>query len=82
VFGNPMCTDGNGKVTALLVLDCKSFKRWYGNPWVLFMDCTYKTNCYNMPLLDIVGCNSMDSTFYIGFAFLGNEQEETSKTFI
>src|SRR6267143_4948718 len=39
------------------------------------MDCTYKTNHYKMPLLDILGCNAMNSTFYIGFAFVSDEQQ-------
>lgn len=70
-------TDDNNRVTALLALNRQCFNRWFKNPWVLFMDCTYKTNRYKMPLLDIVGCNAMNSTFYVGFAFLSNERQET-----
>jgi MULE transposase domain len=69
-------TDENNRVTALLALNRQCFKMWFRNPWVLFMDCTYKTNRYKMPLLDIVGCNAMNSTFYVGFAFVNNEQED------
>jgi len=69
-------TDENNRVTALLALNRKCFKKWFRNPWVLFMDSTYKTNRYKMPLLDIVGCNAMNSTFYVGFAFVSNEQQD------
>ena len=68
-------TDENNKVTALLALSRKCFRRWFRNPWVLFMDCTYKTNHYKMPLLDILGCDAMNSTFYIGFAFVSDERQ-------
>ena len=33
------------------------------NPYILIMDCTYKTNKYKMPLLDIVGIPATSATF-------------------
>ena len=45
------------------------------NSEVLVMDCTYKTNRFNMPLLDIVGHTAIGTTFYIGFAFVDREKE-------
>ena len=39
------------------------------------MDCTYKTNKYNMPLLDIVGVSCFNTSFYSGFVFLEKEDE-------
>ena len=47
------------------------------NPYVLFMDCTYKTNRYRMPLLDIVGSTACNGTFYVAFAFLSTEKQES-----
>lgn len=41
------------------------------------MDCTYKTNQYGLPLLDIVGFASIGSTFYLRFAFIRDEKEDT-----
>ena len=41
------------------------------------MDCTYKTNKYGMPLLDIVGVTSANSTFYAGFVFLRSERQDS-----
>ena len=40
------------------------------------MDCTYKTNRYRMPLLEIVGITSTDMTFSVCFAYLQAEREE------
>lgn len=39
-------------------------------------DATYKTNRFNMPLLNIVGCTSMKMTFQAGICFLWNEKEK------
>ena len=41
----------------------------------LIIDCTYKTNWYKLPLLDIVGQTNTNSTFYIGFGLLAAEDE-------
>jgi len=43
---------------------------------VLLMDCTYKTNCFHMPLLDILGCTGLNHTFFTAFVFLSGETEE------
>ena len=40
---------------------------------VLFIDCTYKTNCYQMPLCIISGVTGLNTSFYIGFVFLSSE---------
>jgi hypothetical protein len=40
------------------------------------MDCTYKTNRYDMPLLNIVGITATLSSFNAAFVFLSKECEE------
>lgn len=45
--------------------------------FVLIMDCTYKTNRYRMPLLQIIGCVPTGKNFAIGFAFLNGESKES-----
>jgi hypothetical protein len=62
---------------ALFYIHESSLKLLRDNPSILFMDCTYKINGYNMPLLDIVGVSPMNTTFYVGFGFLPNETQET-----
>jgi hypothetical protein len=39
------------------------------------MDATYKTNRFNMPLVDTVGIDSCNKTFFISFAFMSGESE-------
>ena len=41
----------------------------------LIIDCTYQTNRYRLPLLDIVGQTNTNSIFYIGFGLLAAEDE-------
>jgi histone-lysine N-methyltransferase SETD2 len=48
------------------------FKRF---PTTILLDCTYKTNTYNMPLLHIVGMNSCNWSFTVAFCFLSAEKE-------
>jgi hypothetical protein len=45
-------------------------------PDILILDCTYKTNKYKIPLLDIVGIDACQRSFCIAFAFLGGEEEK------
>jgi hypothetical protein len=45
-------------------------------PDILGMDCTYKTNRYNMPLLHFVGVTSIGRYFSAGFCFLSGEKED------
>ncbi|KAL3528953.1 hypothetical protein ACH5RR_008275 [Cinchona calisaya] len=46
----------------------------YSNVFV--MDCTYKTNRYKMPLLEIIGITSFNTSFNSCFAFLSKEGHE------
>ncbi|XP_028071173.1 uncharacterized protein LOC114273561 [Camellia sinensis] len=43
-------------------------------PKVLIMDCTYKTNRYRLPLLEIVRVTSTDMSFSVAFAYLQFER--------
>ena len=42
---------------------------------VLILDCTYKTNRFNMPLLEITGITSLGYNFWVAFCFLHSEKE-------
>ncbi|KAK9134227.1 hypothetical protein Syun_013557 [Stephania yunnanensis] len=45
-------------------------------PRVLFMDCSYKTNRYKYPVLQVVGVTSTDMTFSVAFGYMTDEKEE------
>ncbi len=40
---------------------------------VLILDATYKTNKYKLPLLIITGVTALNTSFYLGFAFMSSE---------
>ena len=40
------------------------------------MDCTYKTNRYKMPLLDIVGVTALNTSFHVGFCFVDADRSQ------
>ena len=65
-----------GKVTGLFFSHTDSQWLLRRNPEVLIMDCTYKTNRYNLPLFDIVGVDCEQRTFWGGFCFLKGERYE------
>jgi histone-lysine N-methyltransferase SETD2 len=44
---------------------------------VVLVDCTYKTNCYNLPLLQIVECTSTGKTFCITLELIHHERQES-----
>ena len=69
--------DDLNHVSALFCMHKSSVAMLQLNPWVISMDCTYKTNQYGLPLLDIVGFVSTGSTFHVGFAFMRDEKEDT-----
>ncbi|XP_038702568.1 uncharacterized protein LOC119999120 [Tripterygium wilfordii] len=45
-------------------------------PFVFMLDCTYKTNKYRLPLLQIVGVTSTNKTFSVAFCYMNVEKEE------
>lgn len=53
-----------------------SIKLLHAFPRILIMDCTYKTNRYRLPLLEIVGITSTNMTFSVAFAYLESERED------
>lgn len=67
----------DGRVTAVLFAyaDSLAYLRVY--PELLLLDCTYKTNKYGMPLLDMTGIAATQRSFCIAFAFLSSETEHS-----
>jgi hypothetical protein len=65
----------DGRVTAVFFAHPDSLAYLQAYPEVLLLDCTYKTNKYSMPLLDIIGVDASQRSFCIAFAFLSGETE-------
>ena len=66
----------DGRVTAVLFAHPDSLAYLQAYPELLLLDCTYKTNKYGMPLLDMIGVDAAQRSFCIAFAFLSGETEE------
>ncbi|KAJ5243941.1 hypothetical protein N7489_004037 [Penicillium chrysogenum] len=64
-------------VSGLFCMHKTSIAMLQMNPWVISIDCTYKTNRYGLPLLDIVGFAATGSTFHIGFCFMRDEKDDS-----
>ncbi|KAJ5082771.1 hypothetical protein N7532_011814 [Penicillium argentinense] len=69
--------DEENHVHVLFAIHYKSIEMLKRYPWVLSMDCTYKTNRYGMPLLDIVGFTCTGASVYLGWAFIADEKKDT-----
>nr|KAJ0202453.1 hypothetical protein LSAT_V11C600311600 [Lactuca sativa] len=66
-----------GHITHLFITHPLSIKLSKIFSTIFVMDCTYKTNKYHMPLLDIIGVSCFNTSFYSGFAFLEKEDEDS-----
>jgi len=74
-FFTSITLDDEGHITRLFFAHPKSIELLQTYSKVLLMDCTYKTNRFRMPLLNIVGMTATNSTFFGAFAFLQKETE-------
>ena len=75
-FWSRVRVDENQRVTAILFAHPDSLQYLQAYSDLLLLDCTYKTNKYQMPLLDMIGVDACQRSFCIAFAFLSGEQEE------
>jgi hypothetical protein len=75
-FWNRISLDETSRVTAVLFAHPQSLEILKSYPEVLILDCTYKTNKYNMPLLDIVEVDACQRSFCVACAFISGESEE------
>ncbi len=68
--------DSDRRVTHLFFAYRRSLRLYSLYPEVLLLDCTYKTNRYGLPLLNMVGMTGVKLSFLVGCAFLRSESEE------
>lgn len=69
-------TDEEGHVTYLFIAHPRSIELFREHYVILLLDCTYRTNCYKMPLLNIIGCTGMNTTIKLALVFLCSETED------
>jgi hypothetical protein len=63
----------------LFIVDARLVKYLNKHPDVLLLDCTYKTNKFDMPLLNILGIDHHGNFFTITLCFLDHEVIENYK---
>ncbi len=59
-------TDSTGHIKMLFVADVRSVEYLNKHPDILLLDCTYKTNKFDMPLLNCIGIDHHNNSFQIG----------------
>jgi hypothetical protein len=74
-FESKYFLDNSGHITLLFFAHPNSLSLLKQYPDILLMDCTYKTNRFHMPLLNIIGCTNLNRTFFIAFIFMSGETE-------
>jgi hypothetical protein len=75
-FWSRVQLDAANRLTAIFFAHPDSVTYLQQNPDILILDCTYKTNKYGLPLLDMIGVDCCQRSFCIAFAFLASEIEE------
>ncbi|KAK2383491.1 protein FAR1-RELATED SEQUENCE [Trifolium repens] len=68
--------DGSDVLSDIFWAHPESIKLLNLFPIVFVMDCTYKTNKYRQPLLQIIGITSTDLTFAVGFSYMESEKTD------
>jgi hypothetical protein len=70
------CFDDNNRLTHLFMSHPEAIELYRKNSDVVTLDCTYKTNRFRMPLLNMVGSTGMNTTFQIAVCFQRGETEK------
>jgi len=68
--------DNEGRLNQLLLAHPDSLNLLRKAPEVLTMDCTFKTNKYNRPILNIVATDANNSTIQVALGFVRGERKE------
>ncbi|GAA0184813.1 hypothetical protein LIER_32101 [Lithospermum erythrorhizon] len=69
--------EGTNMLSDIFFMHPESYKMLNAWPYVITMDCTYKMNRYELPLLEVVGFSPTWLTFIVAYCFLNTEKEET-----
>ena len=67
--------DGDGTLEKIIIVAPQSIELLKNHPDILLADCTFKTNRYNMPLLNLAGVTSINTTIQAVVVFVPNEKE-------
>jgi hypothetical protein len=65
-----------GRLTRLFIALPSSIEHLKLNHRILLLDATYKTNRFNMPLVNTAGIDNCNNSFFISTAFISGEAED------
>ena len=65
----------DSRIQRLFFTDPESIEHLKIHNEVIMLDCTYQTNKYNIPLLNIIGASSIGKTTQVGLCFISGEAE-------
>lgn len=68
--------DEQNRVNHLMFLNRQVLEVFCQNHNILLLDCTYKTNRYWMPLLNMVFVTNMHTMMNLGFGFMSKEKSD------
>lgn len=82
ILGMSFQKDVKEQVTHLYVIKdiCEAILKI--NPKIFIIDCIFKSNKYQLLLLNIVGITCLNSPFYVAFGFLFQEQKKDFTKFL
>jgi hypothetical protein len=69
-------TREGGNITKLFVVRENGIRHLLEYPDVLLFDCTYKSNRFKMPLLNICGATATRKTFQVAAVFMNGEKQD------
>lgn len=72
-----MFEKGTRVLSHILFIHPKALNLYFRFPHVLIMYTTYKTNKYEMPLVEIIGATPTSQNFHVAFAFMKDEHTES-----
>ena len=71
-----MHLDDEQHLDFLVIASPENLNNFAKCPDALLLDCTFKTNKYNMPLLNLLGSNGNNRTIHLGIALMRRQDDE------
>ncbi|RFU34331.1 hypothetical protein B7463_g2029, partial [Scytalidium lignicola] len=76
-FNPSYLTNSTNNLTHLFYVHPKALELYQQHPDILLMDCTYKTNRFHLPLLNICAITGGNKVIQFGLVFLSDETEKS-----
>lgn len=74
--------DEHNQITKLFLSSTGALKTFKQKPDIILLDCTYKTNRYNMPPLNIISITGSNTTIHLAHCYLNREDKDAAYNWI